>query len=431
MNLETLSDAERYLDGLINREKKTQYDYERLGLTPIRALLAEIGHPERGFPCVLVAGSKGKGTTTLAAEQLLRAAGRRVGTFTKPHLESWRERFRIDGELVGEAPLLAALRDMQPAIERLRTDTERCPSFFDVTVALALYLFRDAAADVGAIEVGLGGRLDSTNAVDARVTVVTAIQLEHTDKLGDSLEAIGREKAGIFRAKVPALHGPLAPDAWGAVAAQAISVDAPLEEVRAHDVRAGREGLRFRLADGRALASPVLGAHQATNLALAARASETFLGRELRPHELDSLGSLSLPARIERIGDAILDDAHTPDSARALRETLASLWPAARWVFVLSISRDKDAAAIMAELAPVTRGCVATGAEASRSLAPEEIASLAWASGIAEVIVEPDPLAALERARALMREGDRLAISGSVFLAGALRRHLVAAARAV
>jgi dihydrofolate synthase/folylpolyglutamate synthase len=431
MNLETLSDAERYLDGLINREKKTQYDYERLGLTPIRALLAEIGHPERGFPCVLVAGSKGKGTTTLAAEQLLRAAGRRVGTFTKPHLESWRERFRIDGELVGEAPLLAALRDMQPAIERLRTDTERCPSFFDVTVALALYLFRDAAADVGAIEVGLGGRLDSTNAVDARVTVVTAIQLEHTDKLGDSLEAIGREKAGIFRAEVPALHGPLAPDAWGAVAAQAISVNAPLEEVRAHDVRAGREGLRFRLADGRALASPVLGAHQATNLALAARASETFLGRELRPHELDSLGSLSLPARIERIGDAILDDAHTPDSARALRETLASLWPAARWVFVLSISRDKDAAAIMAELAPVTRGCVATGAEASRSLAPEEIASLAWASGIAEVVVEPDPLAALERARALMREGDRLAISGSVFLAGALRRHLVAAARAV
>jgi len=173
MNLETLNDAERYLDGLINREKKTQYDYERLGLGPIRALLAEVGHPELDLPCVLVAGSKGKGTTTLAAEQLLRAAGRRVGTFTKPHLESWRERFRIDGELVNEAELVAALRGMQPAIERLRGDTERCPSFFDVTVALALRLFRDSGVDVGAIEVGLGGRLDSTNAVDARVTVVT------------------------------------------------------------------------------------------------------------------------------------------------------------------------------------------------------------------------------------------------------------------
>jgi dihydrofolate synthase/folylpolyglutamate synthase len=431
MNLETLNDAERYLDGLINREKKTQYDYERLGLEPIRALLAEIGHPERGLPCVLVAGSKGKGTTTLAAEQLLRAAGCRVGTFTKPHLESWRERFRVDGELVGEAPLIAALRDLQPAIERLRGDTERCPSFFDVTVALALRLFRESSADVGAIEVGIGGRLDSTNAVEARVTVVTSIQLEHTDKLGDTLEAIGREKAGIFRTKVPALHGPLAAEAFGALAAQAIAVDAPLEEVRAHDVRADAEGLRFRLEDGRALASPVLGAHQATNLALAVRASETFLGRELSRRELDSLGTLRLPARVERIGDAILDDAHTPDSARALRETLASLWPGARWVFVLSISRDKDAAGIVAELAPVTRVCVATGAEASRSIGAEELASLAWAAGIGEVVAEAEPLPALERARALMRAGDRLAVSGSVFLAGALRRHLVAAARAV
>ena len=298
MELETLADAEHYLDGLINREKKTQYDYERLGLAPIRALLAEVGHPERELRCVLVAGSKGKGTTTLATEALLRGAGLRVGTFTKPHLESWRERFRIDGELVGEGELCAALRAMQPAIERLRTDTERCPSFFDVTVALALRLFADAGADAGAIEVGLGGRLDSTNAVDARVTVVTAIQLEHTDKLGDTLEAIAREKAGIFRPGVPALHGPLAPDAFGAVAAQAVAHDVPLEEVCALDVACDAHGLRFHLGDGRALASPVLGAHQATNLALAVRASERFLGRALAPRELAALGALRLPARI-------------------------------------------------------------------------------------------------------------------------------------
>ncbi|HTO08061.1 MAG TPA: Mur ligase family protein [Myxococcota bacterium] len=431
MKIETLRDAERYLDGLINREQKTQYDYERLGLGPIRALLAAVGSPERGFPCLLVAGSKGKGTTTLAAEQLLRGAGRRVGAFTKPHLESWRERFRVDGELVAEGDLVAALRDIQPAIEGLRGDTERCPSFFDVTVALALVLFRRAGAEVGAIEVGLGGRLDSTNAVDARVTVVTAIQLEHTDKLGDTLEAIAREKAGIFRAGVPALHGALAPEAWGAVAAQAIAVDAPLEEVRALDVRADRAGLRFRLSDGRALASPVLGAHQAGNLALAVRAVELHLGRTLAASELATLGSLRLPARVEPIGDAIVDDAHTPDSARALRETLAALWPDTRWVFVLSISRDKDAAGILAELAPVTRACVATAAEATRSLDPEEIASLAWAAGIGAVETQPEPVKALARARELLHPGDRIAVSGSVFLAGALRRHLVAAARPV
>jgi dihydrofolate synthase / folylpolyglutamate synthase len=428
MRIETLREAERYLDGLINREQKTQYDYERLGLGPIRALLAAAGHPERGFPCLLIAGSKGKGTTTLAAEQLLRAAGQRVGTFTKPHLESWRERFRIDGELVSEAALVGALADLVPAIEGLRADTERCPSFFDVTVALALVLFRRAGADVGAIEVGLGGRLDSTNAVDARVTVVTAIQLEHTDKLGDTLEAIGREKAGIFRAGAAALHGPLAPDAWGAVAAQAIAVDVPLEEVAARDVHCDHEGIRFRLPDGRAVHSPVLGAHQATNLALAVRAVEIWLGRPLAVSELESLESLRLPARLERIGDALVDDAHTPDSARALRETLERLWPDTRWAFVLSISRDKDAAGLLAELAPVTRACVATAAEPTRSLDPEELASLAWASGIGQVETEPEPVKALARARALLRPGDRLCVAGSIFLAGALRRHLVAAA---
>ena len=428
MSIETLREAERYLDGLINREQKTQYDYERLGLGPIRALLAAAGHPERGFPCLLIAGSKGKGTTTLAAEQLLRAAGRRVGTFTKPHLESWRERFRIDGELVPEADLVRALADLQPAIEALRGDTERCPSFFDVTVALALLLFRRAGADVGAIEVGLGGRLDSTNAVDARVTVVTAIQLEHTDKLGDTLEAIGREKAGIFRKGVPALHGPLHPEAWGAIAAQAIAADAPLDEVTAHEARCDHDGIRFRLADGRALQSPVLGVHQATNLALAVRAVEVWLGRQLSARELESLGALRLPARLERIGEALVDDAHTPDSARALRETLERLWPGTRFAFVLSISRDKDAAGLLAELAPVTRACVATAAEPTRSLDPEELATLAWAAGIEKVESEPDPLQALARARSLLSPGDRLCVTGSIFLAGRLRRHLVAAA---
>ncbi len=431
MQLETLSDAERYLDGLINREKKTQYDYERLGLAPIRALLAEIGSPERDLPCVHVAGSKGKGTTTLASECLLRAAGARVGTYTSPHLESWRERFRIDGAPVAEADLVAGLREIRPAIERLRADPELAPSFFDAATALALYLFRAARVEVGAIEVGLGGRLDSTNAVQARVSVVTAIQLEHTDKLGKTLEAIAREKAGIFRAGAPALHGPVAAEAWGALAAQAIAVDTSLEEVAARDVRASEAGVRFRLDDGRELASRVLGAHQATNLALAARASEVFLGRALAPRELGALESLELPARLERLGDAILDDAHTPDSARALRETLERLWPGTRFVFVLSVSRDKDVAGIVSELAPVTRACVATAAEATRSRDPDELAALAWSAGVADVEVERAPVAALARARALLQPGDRLCVSGSVFLAGALRGHLVAAARGV
>jgi dihydrofolate synthase/folylpolyglutamate synthase len=426
MELQTLRDAERYLDQLINREKKTQYDYERLALAPIRALLAAIGSPERGLPCIHVAGSKGKGTVTLATECLLRAAGLRVGTYTSPHLVSWRERFRIDGEQVAEAELVAQLRAMQPEIERLRADPDLCPSFFDVSTALALALFRKAGVDVGAIEVGLGGRLDSTNVVESRVSVVTTIQLEHTDKLGGTLELIAREKAGILRADVPALHGELDPEAWGAIAAQSIAVGAELEGVEVADLHSSASGLVFRLEDGRTVESRVLGAHQAVNLALAVRAAELFLQRELAAKELEALQTLQLPARLERFGDVILDSAHTPDSARALRATLETLWPGRRFALLLSVSRDKDAAGILAELAEVTRLCVATTVEPQRSIDPEELAALAWAAGIADVEVERDPVRALELARRRTGDDGGIVIAGSIFLAGALRPHLLA-----
>jgi len=426
MELSTLRDAERYLDQLINREKKTQFDYERLGLAPIRALLAAIGSPERGLPCVHIAGSKGKGTVTLATECLLRAAGLRVGTYTSPHLVSWRERFRIDGALVAEQELVAALRAMQPEIERLRKDPDLCPSFFDVSTALALALFRAAGVDVGAIEVGLGGRLDSTNVVESRVSIVTTIQLEHTDKLGHTLEAIAREKAGIFRADVPALHGALDPEAWGAIAAQSIAVGAVLEGVAVLDVHTSASGVSFRLEDDRVVESAVLGAHQAANLALAVRAAELFLGRPLAASEIARLATLELPARLEPFGDVLLDSAHTPDSARALCQTLQTLWPGRRFALVLAVSRDKDAAGIVAELAEVTRLCVATAVEPQRSLDPGELAALAWAAGIPEVEIEHDPQRALALARSRIGAGEGIVIAGSIFLAGALRPHLLA-----
>ncbi len=429
MELQTLRDAERYLDQLINREKKTQYDYERLALEPIRALLAATGSPERGLPCVHVAGSKGKGTVTLATECLLRAAGLRVGAYTSPHLESWRERFRIDGAPVAEQELVASLRAMQPEIERLRLDPDLCPSFFDASTALAFALFRKAGVDAAAIEVGLGGRLDSTNVVESRVSVVTTIQLEHTDKLGTTLEAIAREKAGILKPGVPALHGELEPEAWGAIAAQSIAVGAPLDAVEVSELRSSASGLEFRLGDGRKVTSRVLGAHQAVNLALAVHAAESFLGRALGARELAALEALELPARLERFGGVLLDSAHTPDSARALRVALETIWPGRRVALVLSVSRDKDAAGIVAELAGATQICVATAVEPARSLDPDELASLAWASGVPDVEVERDPLRALELARRRAGADGAIAIAGSIFLAGALRPHLLARAR--
>ena len=261
MPIENLPDAERYLDGFINRERVVDFDYEKLGLERVRGLLEAIGSPHRDLPAVHVTGSKGKGSVALACEVLLRSARCRVGTFTSPHLVSWAERFRIDGRPVDEEPLVRALRDMEPLLEGRRRRPEERPSFFDVVTALAFELFRRAGVNAGVFEVGLGGRLDSTNVVVPRVCVLTTVELEHTDKLGNTTEAIAREKAGIMKKGVPFLHGALEAGAQSAVLARAIAADVSVEEIAVHDVRATETGIAFTLDDGRALASPVLGSH--------------------------------------------------------------------------------------------------------------------------------------------------------------------------
>jgi folylpolyglutamate synthase/dihydropteroate synthase len=173
----------------------------------------------------------------------------------------------------------------------------------------------------------------------------------------------------------------------------------------------------------------VLGAHQATNLAIAVRACEHFLGRALDDAELRSLASLRLPARLECIGPFVLDSAHTPDSARALRETLESRWPGRRWVLGLAISRDKDAAGILRELAGPTRSCVLTRAEPLRSTNTDKLRALAEAGGVRDVVVCTDPLAALDRVRELRAADELGVLTGSIYFAGAIRGKLLEGAR--
>ncbi|MCA9506079.1 MAG: hypothetical protein KC616_23515 [Myxococcales bacterium] len=199
-SLRTLAQAAAYLEGLIDRERRPDYDYARLDLRPIRALLDRLGRPETRLSVVHVAGSKGKGSTCLFVEAILGALGERVGTFTSPHLESWVERFRIDGVPVSEPRLVAAVERVRPIVDVLREGPrETRPSFFDATTAIAFLLFDEAGVDRAVIEVGLGGRLDSTNVLSPEVTAITSIGLEHTHILGDTIEAIAREKGGIIK----------------------------------------------------------------------------------------------------------------------------------------------------------------------------------------------------------------------------------------
>jgi dihydrofolate synthase/folylpolyglutamate synthase len=224
------------------------------------------------------------------------------------------------------------------------------------------------------------------------------------------------------------VHGPLPDEALEVFVSRAAALGLDLEEVRAHEVEVGPEGVTFSTASRRRIAASVFGHHQATNAAISIRAAERCLARPLRAEELKGLQQLSLPARVEPIGSAVLDSAHTPGSVRALRETLELLYPGRSFVTILSISKDKDAVGILREIVPITRHLVLCRAELQRSRDPETLQHEARSCGLEQVEVVPEPAKALERARRELQPGELLAVTGSFYLAGALRPRLQALA---
>jgi len=412
--------------------------YERLGLEPIRRLLERLGDPQRGLRVIHIAGSKGKGSTALFVEAICRAAGERVGTFTSPHLERWTERFRLDGREVAGARLAAAVARLRPHVDALRAaDRASAPTFFDATTAAALLLFEEARVDRVVLEVGLGGRLDSTNVVDPVITCVTSIELEHTDKLGNSLAEIAYEKAGVLKPGVPSVAGDLPAPARAVLADRAREVGTEVAWLGTDfdvEVRSGGpEGLVLRLRDGPLTVDakvPVLGAHQAANAALAlacARRSRVASDADLSDAAARGLAVAELPGRIEVLGRSpwlLVDGAHTAVSARALARVLASL-PRRRTQLVLSISAGKDMSSILEALLPEADEVTVTRAEPVRSLAPEKVArAVRAAAPRLNPRVVPDPHLAVRATREGLAADDLLCVSGSVYLAGIARRVL-------
>jgi dihydrofolate synthase/folylpolyglutamate synthase len=371
------------------------------------------------------------------AEALLGAAGERVGTFTSPHLERWSERFRIDGREVTGELLADAVERIAPHIDALRErDPGRAPSFFDALTAIALLLFSEAKLDRCVFEVGLGGRLDSTNVITAAVSCITSIEFEHTQQLGNTLAEIAFEKAGILKPGVPAVIGDLCDEAADVVETRAQELGVPLArlgrdfnlEVLDRDL----EGQVVRLTDGSLRVDAriaALGFHQAHNAALAlacvARAPGVVQGERLSEAAALGLAAARLPGRIELICRSpwlLVDSAHTGASAAALASVLRRI-PRRRSHLVLSISAGKDADAIVRHLLPEVNAVTVTRAEPIRSLSPSEVATAirAAAPGVSVQIVS-DPHLALRAAREELGAEDLLFVSGSIYLAGIARR---------
>lgn len=393
----------------------------KFGLERTEALLARLGNPERRYPSFHVAGTNGKGSTVATLAALLEAGGRRVATYTSPHLVDFRERIVVGGAAIPQAEVTRWIAAHAGTVEELGA------SFFEATTALAFDYFARAGADVAVIEVGLGGRLDSTNVLDPLVAGVTSIGVDHTEYLGDTIEQIAAEKAGIFKRGRPAVIGECDPRVARLLASHASAVGAaPIDVVRdsveLSDVRLERGGTSVTMTTAggtRRLWTPLAGAHQAQNLstalAMLAAAGPAYAIAEAATD--NALRRARLPGRFQRVDRWIFDVAHNPDGARVLASTLRAVTVPRPLVAVLCVLADKDWRGMIIELAPAVDSLVLT-------TAPSAPLGRIWDLGDAlefarqhhaSVECESDFGAALDRAAAM---GESVLVTGSFHTVG-------------
>lgn len=393
-----------------------------LGLERVGRVLARTGWRRPALPVVTVGGTNGKGSTVALLDAVLRAGGRRVGTFTSPHLVDYRERIRLDGAKVDEAALVAAFERIADA---LGPDSL---TYFEFSTLAALLVFERAALDAWVLEVGLGGRLDAVNVVDADVAIVASIGLDHMDYLGPDEETIGHEKAGIFRASRPAVFG--SPDPPRSVREAARRIEAPLSVRGEHfDGRIRDDSSWDFVVDGavvhEGLPRPALpGRVQVGNAATALFALARLDGR--LPLDRDAiergLREVALPGRFQRVADAhgfewVLDVAHNPAAARALADNLRDTPVRGRTLAVCGMLGDKDVPGVVAILRPVIDAWYAATPEGPRAIDALRLASRSQTAGIG-MIPAGDVVAAMQSAAAAARPGDRIVVFGSFHTVG-------------
>ncbi|MGA2084484.1 MAG: folylpolyglutamate synthase/dihydrofolate synthase family protein [Terracidiphilus sp.] len=411
----------------------------KFSLEEIRILLAALGDPHLRFPSVLIAGTNGKGSTAATLASILTASGLRAGLYTSPHLERVNERIRLGPVEIADDAFAALYFRVHDAAQQLVLDGKlpQMPSFFEVLTAQALLYFAQARVDIAVLEVGMGGRLDATNIVDPLLSVITDISLDHTEWLGTTIAAITREKAGILRPRGTMITLPQHPEAN-----QVLSEIAAELEVRGVNaasymppIGAGTAGPYFVQAFGAAIEvdSPLIGAHQHRNVALAIAAAVELAGNHGFPITPAAIAAgirqTRWPARFERIQrdgvEWILDVAHNPAGAWALRSGLVGLLSEKHpRCLIFSCLRDKPVAEMAQILFPLFEQVIIAPIHTARAAALDDLLAAALATGTPAVASESVGQAlqlAEERA-----EGGLIVVSGSAYLVGEARTLLLA-----
>lgn len=414
---------------------------DNLKLARMHEILSQLGNPHQQFPAVLVAGTKGKGSTAALLASILHAAGYRTGLYTSPHLHTFRERILVNGELITKLHVAQGTALLQSLAPNFPGST-----FFEWVTALAFDYFARQRVEIAVVEVGLGGRFDCTNVLTPRVSVITPISFDHTEILGDTLAKISFEKAGIIKPNVSVVVAPQELEAMGVIETVAAEKNAPLTDVAVdwHWESQGStvHGQTVRIREGEAephtLSLPLLGPHQCVNLATALATAQVLRAQSWKiPAGAIQRGieRVKWPARFEILKQPepvpvgivlggnnyiIADGAHNRASAHELALTLAQVFPNALVQFIFGASTDKDIAGMLQELLPHAAAFIFTQAHHARAASPEALARLA-APYLVPIHTAPTLLEALLVARHLASPTDVICVTGSLFIAAEAR----------
>lgn len=419
--------AEAFLDARIGHGVKP-------GLERIAGLLEFLGDPQASYPTVHIAGTNGKTTVSRMVQQILGAHGLATGGFTSPHLDAVEERFALHGAPVTPDELTDAVRDIAWFVVGYEAQAETSVTYFEVTTALAFVLMANAAVDVGVVEVGLGGRWDATNVITADVCVITGVDLDHQEFLGDTVGAIAAEKVAILDEGGTLVTGPLTDDARGVVA----------ERVESTSSRWMRYGSEFSVLDAIVgvggwqcsiegvfdqypdLFLPLHGRHQVDHLSTAIATCEMFLGRALdRDAVAVAAASMTSPGRLEVVARrpiVILDGAHNPQGFAGLAATLDEEFPPLGWHLVIGLRGNRSIPDLVSHLRGQVASVVATAADDPASHDPTELASAIAAVLDVPTSVVPGPLEALAAAKEAAGAEGGVVVTGSLYVVGEVRR---------
>lgn len=432
----TYHDALRYIDSLLARAQPHPGP-DTIKLHRVTDLLGRLGDPHHAVPTVLIAGTKGKGSTAVMLASIMQSAGYEVGLYTKPHLVDYRERIGVNGTWISPEDLAALVEEARPHVEAMERGPWGLPSYFELSVALAFVHFARAPVELAIVEVGLGGRLDPTNVADPIVSVITPIGYDHMDVLGDTLDAIAREKAGIVRDRGTVISAPQNPEPRAAIIdvctrrrATLVLVD---EAMRWNALGSTLHEQRFELVGTQGsygpLRLPLIGAHQRANAATAVATAEALAPRGFLASVdavRDGLATVHWPAREEVVAErpyVVVDVAHNPASLAALRETLEVVFSARRIILVFGMIATHDHRACTSLIAPLAETVIVTTPQHVKPL-PAHVLAEEVARYQARVEIIEDRPAALERALALAGPEDVVVVTGSFFLVGEVRELL-------